>query len=153
MGKKMNTRQVRQVAILTKDVKKTAAAWAMLLQVPVPPIVQTDAYEKTGAIYNGKPCHAILHQAFFEFENIQLELIQPLDDIPSIWRDCLDKDGEGLHHITFHVKDMEANIVELEKEMPLIQKGEYEGGRYAYMDARENLNIILELIENDGEGI
>ena len=30
-----------------------------------------------------------------------------------------------------------------------MQKGEYTGGRYAYADARKELKMILELLEND----
>jgi methylmalonyl-CoA/ethylmalonyl-CoA epimerase len=33
--------------------------------------------------------------------------------------------------------------------MPLIQKGEYTGGRYAYIDTKEKLKVLIELLEND----
>jgi methylmalonyl-CoA/ethylmalonyl-CoA epimerase len=32
---------------------------------------------------------------------------------------------------------------------PLIQKGEYTGGRYAYFDTVPGLKTVLELLEND----
>jgi len=32
--------------------------------------------------------------------------------------------------------------------LPLIQKGDYEGGRYAYIDGTKRLAVILELLEN-----
>jgi pimeloyl-CoA synthetase len=35
--------------------------------------------------------------------------------------------------------------------MPLLQKGEYTGGRYAYIDASRDLKVIIELLENDAE--
>jgi len=35
------------------------------------------------------------------------------------------------------------------KGMPLVQKGEYTGGRYAYIDGADKLGLILELLEND----
>jgi hypothetical protein len=31
--------------------------------------------------------------------------------------------------------------------VPLIQKGDFEGGRYAYLDGQKNLNVVLELLE------
>ena len=38
----------------------------------------------------------------------------------------------------------------LERErMPLLQKGEYAGGRYAYIDTLKDLKVIVELLEND----
>ena len=45
---------------------------------------------------------------------------------------------------------MKEKISALEQEkMPLLQKGEYTGGRYAYMDSTKDLKVILELLEND----
>jgi hypothetical protein len=36
-----------------------------------------------------------------------------------------------------------------QNHMPLLQKGEYTGGRYAYIDANKDLKLTLELLEND----
>jgi methylmalonyl-CoA/ethylmalonyl-CoA epimerase len=33
--------------------------------------------------------------------------------------------------------------------VPLLQRGEYTGGRYAYLDGTAQLGTILELLEND----
>jgi 4-hydroxyphenylpyruvate dioxygenase-like putative hemolysin len=78
-----------------------------------------------------------------------LELIEPNDE-PSTWRDDLNKNGEGIHHIAFNIKGMKEIIGKLERNgMPLIQKGEYKGGRYAYIDANDTLKTVLELLEND----
>jgi hypothetical protein len=33
--------------------------------------------------------------------------------------------------------------------MPLLQKGEYTGGRYAYLDTFQDLKVLVELLEND----
>jgi hypothetical protein len=35
------------------------------------------------------------------------------------------------------------------KKMPLLQRGEYTGGRYAYIDTLKDLKVIIELLEND----
>lgn len=142
--------KVVQIGILAHDVKKAAEKWANYLGVDVPEVVVSDGFEKSGALYRGKPCDAKLYQAFFRFDNIEIEIIQPVDDTPSIWRECLDRDGEGLHHISFRVKNMADNIAECEKNgMSLLQKGEYPGGRYAYLDSMADMKIILEYLEND----
>ncbi len=45
---------------------------------------------------------------------------------------------------------MKEKIADLAKEsMPLVQSGEYTGGRYAYVDANKDLKVLLELLEND----
>ena len=33
--------------------------------------------------------------------------------------------------------------------MPTVAKGEYTGGRYAYIDSVDQLTMMLELLEND----
>lgn len=150
METKMDARRIVQIGILAHDVRKTAKKWADFLQVEVPEIEVSPGYEKSQAVYRGKPCHALLYQAFFDFDNIQVEIIQPADDTPSIWRECLDRDGEGLHHISFGVKNMAGNIEKCEElGMPVLQKGEYPNGRYAYLDALGSLKVILELLEDD----
>jgi Glyoxalase/Bleomycin resistance protein/Dioxygenase superfamily len=78
-----------------------------------------------------------------------LELIEP-DENPSTWRESLDKNGEGPHHIAFVVEGMKEKIDALEgRKMSLLQKGEYTGGRYAYVDTLKDLKVIIELLEND----
>ncbi len=150
MEQKLFTDRVMQFAILCRDIKKTTEAWAKFLGVPVPPIITTDGYDQTQAEYNGQPCHARIYQSFFNFENIQYELISPMDDTPSVWLEYLEKNGEGLHHIAFGCKDMKATTAKLAADgMPTVAKGEYKGGRYAYVDSVDQLTLMLELLEND----
>ena len=35
-----------------------------------------------------------------------------------------------------------------EKEIPAVQRGDYTGGRYAYVDSAPALGVILELLES-----
>ena len=81
--------------------------------------------------------------------SLQLELIEP-DHNPSTWRESLDKNGEGLHNIAFVVEGLNEKVTALERKgMPLLQKGEYTGGRYAYVDTLRDLKVIIELLKND----
>lgn len=150
MGFTIDTDNIRQIGILTNDIEQATRQTAVFLKSPVPAIMTSQGYEQTRAVYRGAPCTARIYQSFFNLENIQIELIQPMDDTPSIWKECLDKDGEGLHHIAFQVKNMAEAIADLEAQgVPLLQKGEYPGGRYAYLDDREKRKVIVELLEND----
>ena len=82
-------------------------------------------------------------------DTLDIELIEP-DDQPSVWRDVLNEKGEGVHHIAFVIKGMQEKILKLESNgMKLMQKGEYTGGRYAYIDCVDQLKTIVELLEND----
>ena len=58
--------------------------------------------------------------------------------------------GDSLHHIAFQIKGMAEKVGGLSaKNIPLVQRGDYTGGRYAYLDGMTELGIILELLEND----
>ena len=146
----LGTRIVTQVGILVNDIEKSCQDFADFLGVENPGYSITDTIDKTQAEYRGEPCKARAKLAFLPVgENLTIELIEP-DENPSVWREDLDKNGEGFHHIAFVIDGMKEKVMLLERNgMPLIQKGEYTGGRYAYIDAREKLKVLIELLEND----
>ncbi|MDQ0252971.1 catechol 2,3-dioxygenase-like lactoylglutathione lyase family enzyme [Evansella vedderi] len=145
----LGTNVVAQVGIIVKDIEKTSQAYADFFGVEKPPANPTDPLDKAQTNYKGDPTEARAKLAFFDMGSLQLELIEP-DEHPSTWREFLDTHGEGVHHIAFVVKDMKATVAKMEsRNMPLVQKGEYTGGRYAYMDTFNELKVILELLEND----
>jgi len=137
-----------QIGVVVKDIEKASAAYADLLGVAVPKWSWTDTEDRAHTQFKGKPSSARAKLAFIELKNITLELIEP-DRNPSTWREFLDAKGEGVHHIAFEIKGMDDKTALLEKKgMPLLQKGDYEGGRYAYIDGATKLGLILELLEN-----
>lgn len=146
----LDSNRMTQVAILCHDIEETAKAYAEFLGVSIPPIVQTDGSEKAQTEYLGKPSTATAKLCFFDIaDGVQLELIEP-DSQPSTWRAHLDEYGECVHHIAFGIKDTAGKIDNLAKKgMPLLQRGEYEGGRYAYFDTMKTLKVLVETLEND----
>jgi methylmalonyl-CoA/ethylmalonyl-CoA epimerase len=145
----LGTRTVTQVAIVVHDIEKTARAWAQLLGMAVPAIQLTDAFEQAQTEYKGAPSEARAKLAFFELGQVSLELIEPVGG-PSTWKDQLDQHGESLHHIAFNVQGMGQTLAFLAGQgVPLVQRGEYTGGRYAYCDGMAQLGATLELLEND----
>ncbi len=144
----LGTRVVTQIAVVVKDVERSAKAYADVLGVPVPKWELTDTVEKAHTRYLGQPTKAQAKLAFIELQNIVIELIEPVGG-PSTWRSFLETRGEGVHHIAFEVKDMGKRIAGLKvKGLPTIQTGDYTGGRYAYVDGTAKLAVILELLEN-----
>jgi methylmalonyl-CoA/ethylmalonyl-CoA epimerase len=146
----LGTNVVTQIGLLVNDIEKSMKDFAKFLGVPNPTYIITDVEEVAGTQYLGKPSKARAKLSFFHVgPNVDIELIEP-DHEPSTWRHDLDAHGEGFHHIAFVVKDMKEKNAILEKNgMPLLQKGEYTGGRYAYHDATKTLKMVLELLEND----
>jgi catechol 2,3-dioxygenase-like lactoylglutathione lyase family enzyme len=139
---------VVQVGVVVKDIEKASGAYAGFLGVAAPKWNWTDAEDKAHTQFRGKPSPARAKLAFIQLKNITLELIEP-DRNPSTWREFLDARGEGVHHIAFEVKGMDQKIALLAGiGMPLLQKGDYQGGRYAYIDGAAGLGLVLELLEN-----
>lgn len=140
---------ITQIGILVHDIEKTSQAYADFFGVDKPEWSLTDTVDRAQTEYRNQSTEARARLAFFNMGSLQLELIEP-DHNPSTWREYLDEHGEGPHHIAFVINGMKEKVTLMEKnQMPLLQKGEYTGGRYAYMDTFKDLKIILELLEND----
>ena len=146
----LGTDIVTQIGFVVNDIEKTSQAFADFLGVENPGWSLTDTIDKTQGEYNGKPCPARAKLAFFHVgATLDIELIEP-DMEPSVWRDVLNEKDEGIHHIAFVIKGMKEKVIALEADgMKLMQKCEYIGGRYAYIDAVDQLKTIIELLEND----
>lgn len=140
---------VVQIGLIVRDIEATAQAYAAFLGVEVPPRSLTGAVEEAHTRYRGEPTEARAKLAFLRLGNLQIELIEPVGG-PSTWREFLDTHGEGVHHIAFTVDGMQEQVAALEAHgMPLVQRGDYTGGRYAYIGSSDQLKVILELLEND----
>ena len=145
----LGTTIVTQVGIIVQDIEAKTRAWAEVLGLPVPEITITDTYERAQTEYNGQPSNARAKLAFFHLGQVDLELIEPIG-AKSTWQDQLDEHGDSLHHIAFEIKGMPEKVAYLEtKGLELVERGEYPGGRYAYVDGTAQLGAILELLEND----
>jgi hypothetical protein len=124
--------------------------WAAFLGVSeMPNIITTGNDENNPTHHRGHPTDARAHLAFFTLENLQVELIQPIDDEPSSWKEFLETRGEGVHHIGFGVKGMGEAYFEKYEEagMPVVQKGGWGTGEFGYMETDPALGVIVELLE------
>lgn len=149
MEQMLNTNVIAQIGILVHDIEKTSQAYADFFGIPNPGWSITAAVDEAQTEHRGERSEARAKLAFFNMGSLQLELIEP-DEHPSTWREYLDEHGEGPHHIAFRIQGMKETVMKLERnQMPLLQKGEYTGGRYAYIDTMEPLKVIIELLEND----
>jgi hypothetical protein len=144
-----NNQLVCQVGLVVHNIEEIALHWAKVLGTEVPPVIITGPQEEAHTEYRGQGTAARAKLAFFPMGQVTIELIEPGPE-PSTWREFLDAHGQGIHHIAFQINGMKQTIELLgEQKMSLVQKGDYPGGRYAYIDAIPQLGVILELLEND----
>jgi methylmalonyl-CoA/ethylmalonyl-CoA epimerase len=146
--KGFGTNVICQIGIVVRNIEKTAKAYADVFGMDIPNIIITDTEDKAHTKFCGSPTQARAKLAFFNMGSLSLELIEPIGE-PSTWKEFLDTHGEGVHHIAFQIKGMDGVIEYLDgKNIKLVQKGDYTGGRYTYVDGTESLGVILELLEN-----
>ena len=139
-----------QVGFIVKDIEASARKYAETFGLPQPPIIQTPGFEKAKTTVAGTPSEATAKLAFFRMGQLTIELIEP-DEKPSVWRDFLDKNGEGVHHIAFHVDDTNATENALAKYgIKTEQQGLYTdaSGMYTYVDSTAQLGVMVELLES-----
>jgi len=139
---------VTQIGLVVRDIEKSIDHYCEIFGMDRPDVIITDEYEQARTNYRGAPSYAQAKLAFFNFGQVQVELIEPVGE-PSTWKEVLDEKGEGVHHIAFQVKGTDQVVACLEsKNIPLVQQGHYTGGMYSYLDSSEKLGVVLELLEN-----
>jgi hypothetical protein len=145
----LGTTTVTQVGIVVRDIEASARAWADVLGLPMPAISTSPPVDVARTEYAGQTTSARVKQAFFHLGSLNIELLEPFGE-PSTWNDQLAGHGNSLHHIAFRIKGMPEKVAYLAaKDIPLIQRGEWPGGRYAYVDSTAQLGLVLELLEHD----
>ena len=134
---------------MVHDIEASTGAWSAILGLPAPEIIVTDAVDIARTEYLGDPSTARAKLAFFHMGAMAIELIEPIGE-PSSWREQLLQHGESLHHIAFRIAGMPDRLERLAGEgLDLVQRGEYTGGRYAYLSASTAVGAIVELLEDD----
>jgi len=146
---KISNAKIGQIALVVKDAEKTSKNIASLFGLEESPYEMIGEYELANTKYKGKPTPGKAKATFYEMGSINLEILQPVGG-PSTWDDFLKEKGEGLHHVAWYVKEIDKVAEMLEsKGMPLIQKGNWDGGQYMYFDSSKQLGFILELLQTD----
>ena len=106
------------------------------------------------AFYRGSLGDFHIHIALGYAGNSQIELIQHLSG-QSIYKEFLDKRGEGLHHLGFIVPDHDKVIADFTANgFPVIQSGRIgnnPGVKFAYFDTEAAIGAIMESIVLDDE--
>lgn len=139
---------VIHVSFVTDDVIASARWFAEITGKPMPQESRTMPPEQAKAVYRGAPVAVGCRIMTFEFGNVDIEFLEPGPE-KSIWRELLEEKGPGCHHIAFRTRNMSRSQALLEgKGHELVQRGEFNGGRYAYYDTLPRIGALIELLEN-----
>ena len=142
----LSVNEVSQIGIIVRDMDKAISNYSDIFGINFPAVYVREFFNRT---YRGKPGNFRLKVALGMMGKLQIELIQVLEG-ESIYREFLEKKGEGLHHLGFDVKNMDERIKALEKlGIGVLQSGERIGAKHAHMDTERIVGVIFELLERE----
>ena len=137
---KLQVKAVAQISWAVKDIDTVIEAWSRLYGIG-----PWTFGKHSGIGAKGRPWKIRLAWAYIG--PVQIELVQPVEG-RIVHSRFLDTWGEGLHHIGFHVDDVDGEVANLVAQgAKLIM---HEPGRVAYLDAGGPGGAIFEL-EKRGE--
>ncbi len=143
-GQKMG--QIMQMAYVVEDIQASIRWW--IEETGAGPWFLLDHFLGEGQTYRGAPSTADVAIAMGFAGHMQIELIQPLDGNPSVYREIIDKRGYGFHHVGVACADVDAEIAAYEARGHTVafRAAVPTGGAVAYLDNGRNDPGMVELI-------
>lgn len=140
------TGQIIQMAYVVEDIH-TAIDW-WVDHARTGPWFLLDHFWAEDQVYRGAPSQADVAIAMAFAGHMNIELIQPLDRHPSVYRDLIAKRGYGFHHLGIAVEDVDAEIAAYEANGHTLafRANVPTGGAVAYLDNGRNDPGMVELI-------
>ncbi|MDF2120218.1 VOC family protein [Roseiarcaceae bacterium H3SJ34-1] len=138
---------VVQTAFIVKDVH--AAMREFTRTVKAGPWFLREGGRFATQTYRGKPTDVELSIAMGCSGTMQYELIQQLNDVPSVYKEIVDKRGYGFHHFGVSAIDYSARIAEYKAQgFELVYEAEVpSGARVGYFDTVSIFGAMIEVIE------
>jgi Glyoxalase/Bleomycin resistance protein/Dioxygenase superfamily len=139
-----------QMAYVVKDIRAAMAEWVSKLRVG--PWFLLDRFTGDEPMYRGQPSKAEVSLAMAFAGHMNIELIQPNNDAPSVYREVIDARGYGFHHWGRATCQFDRDVAQYRQaghEIGFICRVP-SGGRVAYMDTTRQLPGFVELIELGG---
>lgn len=135
-----------QTAFIVEDIR--AAMDLFTKQMNVGPWFLRERGIFPWQVYKGQPTQVELAIAMGYSGSMQYELIQQLNDVPSVYMDVVNKRGYGLHHFGVGAPDYAARCDRYRKAgFELHYEAEVaNGNRVAYFDTTHVLPAMIEVI-------
>ena len=148
----MKKEKIIQIGIAVKDLEKSLEFYYKTLGTGSWDIHELNSKTMREATYRGKLSDWSALVAVTWIGDRQLELMQPFKG-PNVYYDFLEKNGEGIQHITFWEDDCQKSIEEYAKKgIKVIQSGKYGGGEFYYLDTEPQTGIIFEISKGGAKG-
>ena len=142
--------EVMQLAFVPQDFDVAVRHWTQVMGVG--PFFLMEGIHLEGMKYRGQPTDAVFDLALAYWGDLQIELIRPQDDHPSIYSGEYADVGGGLHHVCILVDDIEeAARVCGEQGAEIVIEGSLGDSRVIYVDPGKGPGSLVEILQQ-GEG-
>jgi hypothetical protein len=140
----------RQNGYVVRDVEAAMRHWSEVLGVG--PWFYFEHVPIEEFRYRGQPSPLDVSIALANSGALQIELIQPRNDAPSLYRDFLAAGREGLQHLAFWTERFDDELARLrDLGHEIGQSGRIgENGRFVYLLTESHPGTIVELSEISG---
>ncbi|MHB8216275.1 MAG: VOC family protein [Candidatus Sulfotelmatobacter sp.] len=149
----IHLKRLVQIGIVVADRDRTTQLLTSLFGMGPFRFVEWPDRPESKYYYRGVEESVRIKQAFVQLGDVEVELIQPVAG-NSGYKDFLDQNGGGIHHVLFEVGNIDPVIQELGKSgVTVLQSGTgiRPGTRWALLDTRELLGFFVELRHRPGE--
>jgi hypothetical protein len=138
---------IMQNGYLVRDLEAAVRHWTQVLGIG--PFFLFDHPKFDQLWYRGQKCAADISAAVAYWGDMQIELIQQWNDVPSTYRDFPAASVGGLHHVGAMTQSVAADIERLrERGIEPVQWGDLGGIRFVYFATDQHPGGILELVEH-----
>lgn len=136
-----------QTAFVVADVRAAVALWTRDLKAG--PFFLIENWGGSDPIYRGQPSRARMSIAMGFAGHMQIELIQPEDAHPSVYREVIERRGYGFHHFGIASDDIDGDVARLERDGYTLafRAGVPTGGEVAYLDGGADQPGMVEFIQ------
>ena len=142
---KVSINRVLQIALVVKDLEKSMKMYWEVFGIGPWRIITFQPPALTNPKVRGKLEPFTMKLGITQLGNIQWELIQPLTG-NSIYKEFLDKNGEGLHHVAVDVGNYDQAIATMKRHgIEVLMSGQMPADSFAYMDTEKVLGTVIEI--------
>jgi methylmalonyl-CoA/ethylmalonyl-CoA epimerase len=150
---KVELKRLVQIGVVVRDLNQTTQALTGLFGMGPFKFVEWPNRPDSKYHYRGVPEEIRISQAFVQLGAVEVELIQPVAGERNAYKEFLDKNGGGIHHVLFEVPDIDMALEQLEKSgVKVLQAGTgiRPGTRWALLDTQELVGFLVELRHRPG---
>ena len=140
---------LHHIAVMVRDMDEAIEYYQSLGMGPFESVTQKVTW--TERTLGGKPLpldSKVIKEYLGQMGSVQLQLIQPFIG-ESFWKEFLETEGEGVHHLAFTVDDIDKETAMMEEkgfEVPYRSRFEG-GGGVSYFDTTKIGGTFMEIIQ------